>query len=175
MEAAVECTHCGVVMTSWAARGSPIRYYQCPFCSRTHSSQYGEVFRRRAGARVLDAALAPPPSDLRAGIPTASPEDVRWNRVKASAARWFDRLEADERRHGPVVAARKPATRVTSAAKPVAPAAKLSTGSQASPSKPSAPAKPTPAAARRVAGADVPEADPLDVVELRPAVHARKP
>jgi hypothetical protein len=93
MEAAIECTHCGVVMTAWSAPGSPIRYYQCPFCSRTHSSLYGEVFRLRAGARarVLDAPSA---------------EDARWARVKARAARWFARLEADERRAGPRAVAR---------------------------------------------------------------------
>ncbi len=95
MEASIECTHCGVVMTAWSAPGSPIRYYQCPFCARTHSSLYGEVFRRRAGARVLDG----PPRTARASeIPMPSQDDVRWARVKASAARWFARLEADERR-----------------------------------------------------------------------------
>jgi hypothetical protein len=95
MEASIECTHCRVVMTSWSAPGSPIRYYQCPFCARTHSSLYGEVFRRRAGARVVDAPARPArPSD----IPMASPDDVRWARVKKTAARWFARLEADERR-----------------------------------------------------------------------------
>ena len=95
MEASVECTHCRVVMTSWSAPGSPIRYYQCPFCARTHSSLYGEVFRRRAGARVLDApARAARPSE----IPMPSQEDMRWARVKTTAARWFARLEADQRR-----------------------------------------------------------------------------
>ncbi len=99
MEAAIECTHCKVVMTSWSAPGSPIRYYQCPFCARTHSSLYGEVFRSRAGARVLDGA--PLLAGQRApGIPMASPEDIRWAGVKQTAARWFARLEADQRRHG---------------------------------------------------------------------------
>jgi hypothetical protein len=95
MEAHIECTHCRVVMTSWSAPGSPIRYYQCPFCSRTHSSLYGEVFRRRAGARVIDAPLRiARPSE----IPMPSPEEMSWARVKTTAARWFARLEADERR-----------------------------------------------------------------------------
>jgi hypothetical protein len=94
MEAFVECTHCRVVMTSWSAPGSTIRYYQCPFCQRTHSSLYGEVFKRRAGARVVDAR----PRDAAPGIPMASQEDVRWANVKAKAARWFARLEADEQR-----------------------------------------------------------------------------
>jgi hypothetical protein len=95
MESCVECTHCRVVMTSWSAPGSTIRYYQCPFCQRTHSSLYGEVFARRAGARVLDAK---PRAPAGAGVPMASPDDVRWAHVKATAARWFARLEADERR-----------------------------------------------------------------------------
>jgi hypothetical protein len=95
MEASIECTHCRVVMTSWSAPGSTIRYYQCPFCARTHSSLYGEVFRRRAGARVVDAPLrAARPSE----IPMPSQEEMRWARVKTSAARWFARLEADEQR-----------------------------------------------------------------------------
>ncbi len=82
-------------MTSWSAPGSTIRYYQCPFCARTHSSLYGEVFRRRAGARVVD----PPPRAARATeIPMTSQDDARWARVKTTAARWFARLEADERR-----------------------------------------------------------------------------
>jgi hypothetical protein len=96
METCVECTHCRVVMTSWSAQGSRIRYYQCPFCQRTHSSLYGEVFARRAGARVLEARPGAPPAA--AGIPMPSQEDVRWANVKATAARWFARLEADERR-----------------------------------------------------------------------------
>lgn len=95
MEASIECTHCRVVMTSWSAPGSPIRYYQCPFCARTHSSPYGEVFRRRAGARVVEAPVR---TALPSEIPMASQEEVRWARVKTTAARWFARLEADERR-----------------------------------------------------------------------------
>jgi hypothetical protein len=96
MEASVECTHCQVVMTSWSAPGSPIRYYQCPFCQRTHSSLYGEVFRRRAGARVVEAPSRPAASA--SGIPMATQDDVRWARVKQTAARWFARLEADQQR-----------------------------------------------------------------------------
>lgn len=100
METAVECTHCKVVMTSWSAAGSPIRYYQCPFCARTHSSLYGEVFQRRAGARLVGAPTAP----VAPGIPMASAEDVRWARVKATAARWFARLEAEQRPPPPAAA-----------------------------------------------------------------------
>jgi hypothetical protein len=95
MEAAVECTHCGVLMTSWSAPGSPVRYFQCPICRGTQSSAYGEVFRRGAGARLTRHAPGP------GGIPMASPEDVRWAGIKARAARWFARLDAEEQRRAP--------------------------------------------------------------------------
>ncbi|HET9552233.1 MAG TPA: hypothetical protein VFP50_04640, partial [Anaeromyxobacteraceae bacterium] len=93
MDAAIECTHCQVTMTSWSSPGSPIRYYQCPFCARTHASCYGEVFSRGAGARVVGAPVreAEPTA-----VPQASADEIRWAGVKARAARWFARLEAEE-------------------------------------------------------------------------------
>lgn len=148
MEAAIECTHCKVVMTSWSAPGSPIRYYQCPFCARTHSSLYGEVFRRRAGARVLDGAPRPPAPA--AAIPMASAEEIRWASVKQSAARWFARLEADVRRNVPGTSRSRPA-RPTRAATPLRAAAPTRTAVHAS------------AAAARD---DVPEIDPDEVIEI---------
>jgi hypothetical protein len=96
MEPAVECIHCGVVMTSWSVPSSPIRYFQCPFCQRTHSSHYGEVFRSRAGARLLGTA---PRSTSPSEIPMARPEDARWAGIKSAANRWYARLEADEQRN----------------------------------------------------------------------------
>ncbi len=95
MDAVVECTHCGVLMTSWSAPGSPIRYYQCPICRGTQSSAYGEVFRRGAGARLTRHVPGP------RGIPMATPEDVQWAGIKARAARWFARLDAEEQDCGP--------------------------------------------------------------------------
>ncbi len=92
MEVAAECTHCGVLMTSWASPGSPIRYYQCPICARTQSSAYGEVFRRGAGARLTRYEPGP------RGIPEATHEDIRWAGIKQRAARWFARLDAEEQR-----------------------------------------------------------------------------
>jgi hypothetical protein len=89
----VECTHCHVLMTSWSAAGSPVRYWQCPFCGRTHSSLYSEVFQRGAGARRVEpAANAAAPQ----GAPQASPEDIQWGRLKARAALWFARLEQEQ-------------------------------------------------------------------------------
>lgn len=92
---AVVCTHCQVRMTSWSSPGSPIRYYQCPFCARIHSSCYGETFQRGAGARL---ALAPARAASPTELPRASDEEIRWAGVKARAARWFARLEAEELR-----------------------------------------------------------------------------
>jgi hypothetical protein len=81
-------------MTSWSAPGSPIRYYQCPFCARTHSSLYGEVFRRRAGARMIEAPVRPADP---ARLPMPSEEEARWATVRLHAARWFERLRSVER------------------------------------------------------------------------------
>jgi hypothetical protein len=108
MESAVECTHCGVVMTSWSVPSSPIRYFQCPFCARTHSSHYGEVFRSRAGARMLGSA---PRSAAPTDIPMARPEDARWATIKTAANRWYARLEADEHRNAEAARSRRPEPR----------------------------------------------------------------
>ncbi len=89
----VECTHCSVLMTTWSAPGSPVRYWQCPFCSRTHSSHYSEVFQHGAGARRVEQAGAPARP---AGPPQATPEEIRWARLKARAAKWFARLEQEQ-------------------------------------------------------------------------------
>jgi hypothetical protein len=97
----VECTHCGVLMTTWSSPGSPVRYWQCPFCNRTHSSLYSEVFARGAGARRVGAASAPPSE----GAPQASADEIRWQNLKARAARWFARLEQEEVRRAPEDAA----------------------------------------------------------------------
>jgi hypothetical protein len=154
MEAAIECTHCKVVMTSWSAPGSPIRYYQCPFCARTHSSLYGEVFRRHAGARVLDGA--PRPSAPAAAIPMASAEEIRWASVKQSAARWFARLEADVRRNGTGTPRSRPA-RPTRAV--------TLTGA--------APTRTAVHASAAAAREDVPEIDPDEVIEIA-SPHRRR-
>jgi hypothetical protein len=81
-------------MTSWATAGSPVSYFQCPLCTRTYCSQYDEVFRARAGARRVGV---PAQQAAPASLPMASPEAQRWATVRARAARWFNRLDADER------------------------------------------------------------------------------
>lgn len=102
MSVEVECTHCRVLMTSWAAPGSPVRYWQCPFCGRTHSSLYSEVFERGAGAR----RATPAPASGGSPLPQATPEEIRWAQLKARAARWFARLEQEQH---PAPAAARPA------------------------------------------------------------------
>lgn len=101
MDFPVECTHCRVLMTSWSAPGSPVRYYQCPFCARTFSSAYGEVFRRRAGARRVERVAAAPPASP---VPLPTPDELRWRELKRTADRWFARLEAEQRRCAPAYA-----------------------------------------------------------------------
>jgi hypothetical protein len=100
MESHVECTQCGVLMTSWCAAGSPTRYYQCPFCKRTLCSAYGEVFERGSLARRVGPSVRAPVSS-RASLPEATPEDKSWRELKGRAARWFARLEADGQSHSP--------------------------------------------------------------------------
>ncbi len=99
MESLVECTQCGVLMTSWCAAGSPTRYYQCPFCKRTLCSAYDEVFERVTLGRRL--ATPRPAAAARHAVPEPTAEDVRWRELKGRAARWFARIEADGRSHAP--------------------------------------------------------------------------
>ena len=44
-EVDVECTHCGVRMSSHLGSGRQIRYFHCPSCSRWTTSVYSEVLR----------------------------------------------------------------------------------------------------------------------------------
>ncbi len=97
MESPVECTQCGVLMTSWCAAGSPTRYYQCPFCKRTLCSAYDEVFERGALGRRVPPAARPPGG----AAPEPTSDDQRWRELKGRAARWFARVEADGVRHAP--------------------------------------------------------------------------
>jgi hypothetical protein len=106
---AVECTHCQVTMTSWATPGSPVHYFQCPLCARTYCSQYDEVFRARAGARRTGV---PSMQATPATLPMASPEAQRWAAVRARAARWFDRVEANERLVSRALPPARPAQRI---------------------------------------------------------------
>lgn len=48
----VECTHCGVRMTSHVGSGGQVRYFQCPSCSRWTTSMYTEVLRADTKMRM---------------------------------------------------------------------------------------------------------------------------
>jgi len=107
MDDRAECTHCRVLMTTWAAPGSTVRYWRCPMCGHTHSSLYGEVFRSGAGARIVGR---PAPDAPAPALPQASADEIRWASLKARAARWFARLEREGHPAGPARApARAPA------------------------------------------------------------------
>lgn len=55
----VECTHCGVRMTTSTGGGGTIRYFHCPGCNRWGSSMYTEMFRVDAKMRPCSAAEGP--------------------------------------------------------------------------------------------------------------------
>jgi DnaJ domain len=59
----VECTYCGVRMTSHVGSGKQVRYFHCGSCSRWTTSMYSEVLRadtkmrmRKPGEQVNTAA-----------------------------------------------------------------------------------------------------------------------
>lgn len=53
----VECTQCGITMTSHVGSGGRVRYFHCPSCHRWSSSVYTEVFR--ADTKMRTRASAP--------------------------------------------------------------------------------------------------------------------
>jgi len=67
----VECTTCGLTMTSQLGSGGQVRYFHCARCQRWSSSFYDEVFSGQAGMRrrVPRAEVAEaPPGDVQARI-----------------------------------------------------------------------------------------------------------
>ena len=48
----VECTFCGVHMTSHIGSGGQVRYFHCPGCQRWTTSMYAEVFRADSKMRT---------------------------------------------------------------------------------------------------------------------------
>jgi hypothetical protein len=78
----VECTHCGVRMTSHVGSGGQIRYFHCPGCQRWSTSVYTEVFK--ADTKLRTRKLQP--SD-------ASPVS---GSVKERLSRWLESLGGGE-------------------------------------------------------------------------------
>jgi hypothetical protein len=104
MESLVECTQCGVLMTSWCAAGSPNRYYQCPFCKRTLCSSYDEAFQKGSLGRRVGAAPRPATAGS-APVPETTSDEKSWRELKGRATRWFARLEAEGHRREPAAQA----------------------------------------------------------------------
>ncbi|HTP50899.1 MAG TPA: hypothetical protein VMK42_09385 [Anaeromyxobacteraceae bacterium] len=107
-------------MTSWSAPASQTRYYQCPFCGRTWCSAYGDLFKRGAGARLLDARRGSGVG-VRGAAAQASAEDAGWRELKGRADRWFARLAREERRCAHHNGRRSPEPTVSYAVPPLRP------------------------------------------------------
>ena len=78
----VECTQCGVQMTSHVGSGRQIRYFHCPSCSRWTTSVYTEVLRadtkmrsRRPGAPEPTRALGSVKERLESWLQSLSGSD----------------------------------------------------------------------------------------------------
>lgn len=64
----VECTACGVTMTSSTGGGGTIRYFRCPKCQRWVSSMYTEVFRADVKVRTRSASQVQPTPTAAGGV-----------------------------------------------------------------------------------------------------------
>ena len=76
----LECTHCGVEMTSAPPGESRVRYFCCPSCHRWTSSMSLDRVGRGAGVR-----------EARPGGNAA-----QFEQIKARMARWSQRLDRDD-------------------------------------------------------------------------------
>lgn len=75
----VECTHCGIRMTTHLGSGQRVRYFRCASCHRWVSSTYTEVFQ--ADAKVRTHKI----SD--------EPKEPRFEEVKDRLERWLRALD----------------------------------------------------------------------------------
>jgi hypothetical protein len=77
----VECTHCGVTMSSSTGGGGTIQYFRCPKCQRWVSSMYTEVFgadvkvRLRTPAEMPAASFGAVKERLEAWLKSLSPNN----------------------------------------------------------------------------------------------------
>ncbi|MFZ5469239.1 MAG: J domain-containing protein [Myxococcota bacterium] len=76
----VECTHCGIRMTSHLGSGARVRYFRCAGCHRWVSSTYADLFR-------ADAKVRTHPRRAEAGPSTG------FEAVKDRLERWLASLE----------------------------------------------------------------------------------
>ena len=54
----VDCTHCGITMSSHVGSGGRVRYHHCPSCHRWSTSVYSEVLR--ADTKMRTRVPTPP-------------------------------------------------------------------------------------------------------------------
>lgn len=78
----VECTHCGVRMTTQIGGGGHIRYFHCPSCQRWTSSVYSEVFRAD--------------TKMRTRKPQAPAAADSFGQIKERLERWLASLGASD-------------------------------------------------------------------------------
>src|SRR4051812_42767173 len=71
----VECTHCGIKMSTHMGSGTSVRYFRCASCHRWVSSAYTEVFR--ADSKMRRHPKDPNPSQA-AGFDAVKHRLERW-------------------------------------------------------------------------------------------------
>jgi hypothetical protein len=77
----VECTHCGIPMTSQLGSSQQVRYFHCSSCHRWTTDSYTEVFRAD--------------TKMRARLP-GSPVGSAFHEVKSRIASWLGGLDASD-------------------------------------------------------------------------------
>lgn len=76
----VQCTHCGVRMSSHLGSGERVRYFRCAGCHRWVSSSYTEVFHADAKVRLEAQSAEAKPAP-------------QFDAVKMKLERWLAALE----------------------------------------------------------------------------------
>jgi hypothetical protein len=77
--AAVECTHCGILMTSHMGSSRQVRYFRCGSCHRWVSTMYQDVLGADAKVRALR--------------PDAAGRSGDFEQVKGRLERWLASLD----------------------------------------------------------------------------------
>jgi hypothetical protein len=78
----VECTHCGVRMTSHVGSGGQVRYFHCPGCQRWSTSVYTEVFKAD--------------TKLRTRRPRGEEPLAAFGSVRERLSRWLESLGGED-------------------------------------------------------------------------------
>lgn len=75
----VECTHCGIKMSSHQGSGGRVRYFRCASCHRWVSSTYADIFRADAKVRTRPR--------------TTDEQDRAFGQVKERLERWLSAID----------------------------------------------------------------------------------